>query len=216
MGCGSSNSGGGSNTEKKAAGGKSEQYTVVFVLGGPGSGKGTQCARIVSKFGFVHLSAGDLLREERKNPESKNGKLIEDFIKEGKIVPVEITVALVLAAMDASAAKGKTKFLVDGFPRNLENLEGWNKVVGGKANVAFVLFFDCPEDVLEKRLLGRNEGRADDNIETIKKRFATFKSESMAVVKVLGKEGKVRNISSVPPPDEVFAEVEKAINSIKC
>lgn len=70
---------------------KGPEFRVVFVLGGPGSGKGTMCARIVDKYGWVHLSAGDLLRAERKDPTSKNGELINDFIKEGKIVPVEIT-----------------------------------------------------------------------------------------------------------------------------
>nr|XP_028699819.1 UMP-CMP kinase isoform X1 [Macaca mulatta] len=67
---------------------------VVFVLGGPGAGKGTQCARIVEKYGYTHLSAGELLRDERKNPDSQYGELIEKYIKEGKIVPVEITISL--------------------------------------------------------------------------------------------------------------------------
>ncbi|ELV14203.1 UMP-CMP kinase [Tupaia chinensis] len=61
---------------------------VVFVLGGPGAGKGTQCARIVEKYGYTHLSAGELLRDERKNPDSQYGELIEKYIKEGKIVPI--------------------------------------------------------------------------------------------------------------------------------
>jgi UMP-CMP kinase len=62
---------------------------VVFVLGGPGSGKGTNCARIVSKFGYVHLTAGDLLREERASG-SALADMINTFIKEGKIVPAEV------------------------------------------------------------------------------------------------------------------------------
>ena len=62
----------------------------MFVLGGPGSGKGTNCARIVSKFGYVHLSAGDLLREERASG-SQLADMINTFIKEGKIVPAEVT-----------------------------------------------------------------------------------------------------------------------------
>lgn len=66
---------------------------VVFVLGGPGSGKGTQCARIVTEFGYVHLSAGDLLRAERAKKDSKNGQLIENCIKEGTLVPAESMVS---------------------------------------------------------------------------------------------------------------------------
>lgn len=64
---------------------------------------------------------------------------------------------------------GKDLFLIDGFPRNKENRDAWEKEAG--FDCEFVLFFDCPEDVMEKRLLGRNEGRTDDNIETIRKRF---------------------------------------------
>ncbi|EDO26972.1 predicted protein [Nematostella vectensis] len=66
---------------------------VIFVLGGPGAGKGTQCERIVKEYGYVHLSAGELLREERKSG-SKDGDLIENCMTEGKIVPVAITVSL--------------------------------------------------------------------------------------------------------------------------
>jgi hypothetical protein len=62
---------------------------VLFVLGGPGAGKGTQCAKLVDCFGFVHLSAGDLLREERDSG-SKDGEMIENYIRNGQIVPVEV------------------------------------------------------------------------------------------------------------------------------
>jgi UMP-CMP kinase len=87
-----------------------EKPTVVFVLGGPGAGKGTQCTRIVEEFGFNHISAGDCLREERASG-SADAELINNYIKEGKIVPVEITIKLILKAMEAS---GKKKFLIDG------------------------------------------------------------------------------------------------------
>ena len=74
-------------------------HRVVFVLGGPGSGKGTQCAKLVDEFGFIHLSAGDLLRAERASG-SKDGQLIDDYIKQGKIVPVEISLNLLKNAMN--------------------------------------------------------------------------------------------------------------------
>lgn len=97
---------------------------MVFVLGGPGSGKGTQCERICHDYSFKHLSAGDLLRKERNSPESKHGKLIADIIREGKIVPVEITVNLLKNAMEEYKKEtGKNKFLVDGFPRNKNNVD---------------------------------------------------------------------------------------------
>ena len=97
---------------------------MIFVLGGPGAGKGTQSASIVEKYGYVHLSAGDLLREERKSG-SAQGDLINEYIKDGKIVPVEITVKLLMNAIEANGGK---RFLVDGFPRNTNNLSGWQQV----------------------------------------------------------------------------------------
>jgi UMP-CMP kinase len=119
---------------------------------------------LVKEFDFVHLSAGDLLREERGNPSSQYGELISSYIKEGKIVPVEITVNLLLNAMNKSSKSGRSSFLVDGFPRNADNIEGWERVVGDKASVLGCLYLDCPESVMESRLLERDKtsGRTDE------------------------------------------------------
>jgi UMP-CMP kinase len=91
------------------------EVTVVFVLGGPGAGKGTQCANLVSDYGFKHLSAGDLLREEQDRPGSEFGDLIKTYIREGEIVPMEVTIQLLENAMKAAMDKeGKSMFLIDG------------------------------------------------------------------------------------------------------
>merc|ERR1712110_709169 len=130
---------------------------VVFVLGAPGSGKGTQCQNIVDEYGYVHLSAGDLLRAERKAPGSEYGELIEHHITNGTIVPVAITCSLLQRAMKDS---GKSHFLIDGFPRNKDNLDGWMSEVGpDKANVRCVLFFHCEEKVCVERCLQRGAAK---------------------------------------------------------
>lgn len=100
------------------------RFKVVFVLGGPGSGKGTQSSLIQKKFRFKHLSAGELLREEKKRPSSEYGSTIEKIILEGKIVPSFITTSLLKAAIKESQ-KEYQYFLIDGFPRNKENLLKW-------------------------------------------------------------------------------------------
>mmetsp|Transcript_43378 Transcript_43378/g.63741 ORF Transcript_43378/g.63741 Transcript_43378/m.63741 type:complete len:193 (+) Transcript_43378:71-649(+) len=177
---------------------------VVFVLGGPGAGKGTQCANIVKEFGWCHLSAGDLLRAERATG-SPDAELINTYIKEGKIVPVEITVKLLLAAMQKSETE---KFLIDGFPRSLNNYEGWVNVVGDQADVAFCLVYECGEAELERRLLdrGKSSGRDDDNIEAIKKRFKTFVDETSPVIDIFKQNGKFKNINSEKCVEEVWKE----------
>jgi len=92
-----------------------EDITLIFVLGGPGAGKGTQCANLVSDYGFKHLSAGDLLREEQDRPGSEFGEMIKSYIKEGTIVPLEVTIQLLENAMKKSMEGGnKGMFLIDG------------------------------------------------------------------------------------------------------
>lgn len=93
-----------------------DSVTVIFVLGGPGAGKGTQCTKLVADYGFKHLSAGDLLREEQDRPGSEFGEMIKAYIKEGTIVPMEVTVQLLENAMKASMEAGNKNglFLIDG------------------------------------------------------------------------------------------------------
>lgn len=167
----------------------------------------------MAEFGCSHLSAGDLLREERKSG-SANAALIQKIIDEGKIVPVAITVNLIKAAIEAQVAKGKTVFLVDGFPRDAENVRGWEDVMGNFCEVAFVLFFDCPEAVMEKRLLGRNEGRSDDNIETVRKRFKTYADSTYPIIEAFRAKGMVRHIIADRSVAEVYAETRAAYVSI--
>jgi UMP-CMP kinase len=143
--------------------------------------------------------AGDLLRAEQNREGSQYGDLIKEYIKEGKIVPMEVTVKLLENAMRAALDErkesthpgwqdGKGRFLIDGFPRKMDQalkfdetvrLRGFMERVGHLISISqvcrcsFVLFYLCPESVLLERLLerGKTSGRSDDNEESIKKRF---------------------------------------------
>lgn len=181
---------------------------VVFVLGGPGAGKGTQCANLVRDYSFVHLSAGDLLRLERQREGSDYGELINHYIKEGLIVPMEITIALLYQAMKSSP---NNRFLIDGFPRQMDQAEKFEETV---CKSQFVLFYDCPEEEMTKRLLerGKTSGRVDDNLESIKKRFETFRKTSYPVIESYQKENKVETVSSLDTIDSVYAKTRETID----
>ncbi|TMS35764.1 hypothetical protein L596_003089 [Steinernema carpocapsae] len=188
----------------------SKLHNVVFVLGPPGSGKGTQCALIQKNFGFVHLSAGDLLREERQRPGSQFGELIETHIRNGTIVPVEITCKLLENAMIASGdANG---FLIDGFPRNQDNLDGWEREMGAKVKLHFVLFLSCPVDVCTQRCLGRQQGRSDDNENSLKLRAKTYLEQTMPIIQHYKKLDLVRDVTSVPTSEQVYASVAEVFS----
>ena len=216
-----------------APSGSNPDRDVIFVLGGPGSGKGTQCARLVADFpGVVHLSAGDLLRAHTKSG-TPDGDAVAGMIANGQIVPSSVTISLLEAAMAAAAkeaeedkkkgdkaaagggeggkAAPKHRFLVDGFPRNDENRAAYESLTG--SDPALVLFFDCPEAVMRKRLLGRGQGRTDDNDETIKKRFRVFVESSVPVVEYYEKKGKVAKIDADRGPEEVYADVKRVFAS---
>ncbi|KAL8971638.1 MAG: hypothetical protein Q9183_000961 [Haloplaca sp. 2 TL-2023] len=190
-----------------------DKVTVIYVLGGPGAGKGTQCANLVRDYGFHHLSAGDLLRAEQDRPESEFGNMIKEHIRDGVIVPMEVTVQLLENAMTEEINKSREaggqesdRFLIDGFPRKMDQALRFDAAV---CPSKFTLFFDCPEDVMQERLInrGKTSGRADDNPESIKKRFQVFIDTSMPVVDYFEKQGKVVKVKAVEGPDEIYQEV---------
>ncbi|KAG1170742.1 hypothetical protein G6F70_007487 [Rhizopus microsporus] len=193
---------------------KPDEVTVVFVLGGPGAGKGTQCENLKKDYGFVHLSAGDLLRAEQKREGSKYGEMINNYIKEGLIVPMEVTIALLEQAMKEAIANGQgTRFLIDGFPRKMDQAIKFEEVV---VPSKLVLYFECPEEVMLKRLLKRGEssGRVDDNIESIKKRFVTFIETSMPVIDEYAKQNKVKKVHCDQPVEKVYENVKSIFDEL--
>ena len=182
---------------------------VVFVLGGPGTGKGTMCELAESQLGWTHLSTGVLLRAELQAG-GPNAAIIEEFINMGKLVPNGITVTLLKNAMEkAIRTTGKKNFLVDGFPRSLNNMEGWYEIFGREAELPKMLYFECPYPVLEKRILGRAKwtGRSDDNIESVKLRFDTFKAETLPTVELFQSKNKCVEIDTSQDRQAVYALV---------
>lgn len=185
---------------------------IIFVLGGPGSGKGTQCTMLKEKFGFLHISTGDVLREQKKanTPISQE---IEGYIKEGKLVPSKILIALLNTVILDSSNRGKI-ILLDGFPRNFENYEVWKTEMGvEKVEFKFLLFFECSNQTLESRILERakSSGRSDDNPEALKKRIITFEKETKPILEIFEKERKVVRIDAEVGKEEIFESVIKAL-----
>lgn len=124
-----------------------------------------------------------------------------------EIIPSNPIYPLLLQADSA-----KNKFLIDGFPRNQDNLEGWIEQMEAKVNLQFVLFFECPDGVCIDRCLNRGTGRSDDNIDSLKKRFNVFYTETMPIVDYYDKKNLVRRVKSEKPAELVFEDVRQAFN----
>ena len=103
------------------------------------------------------------------------------------------------------------KFLIDGFPRNEDNLQGWEREMTEKADVKCVLFFDCPKEECVRRVLKRGEssGRSDDNIESLTKRFNTYMDHTIPVIRFYEEKGLVSRINGEATSNQIFEEVKK-------
>jgi UMP-CMP kinase len=176
-----------------------ERPQIVFLLGGPGSGKGTQATKLVRDHKFTHLSVGDLFRAEAAN-KSKEGQEIDAIIGRGDIVPSELTVKILLKAIKAKNAK---KYLIDGFPRNVEQALCYEK---NYREIDLIINYQCPDDVLVDRVLKRAsiEHRSDDTQETVEHRLEIFHRETEPAIEFYARHGKVINIPATGTIDEVY------------
>nr|XP_002131226.1 adenylate kinase isoenzyme 1-like isoform X1 [Ciona intestinalis] len=191
-------------TEQHGVKNNMDSKKIVFVIGGPGSGKGTQCEKIVEKYGFTHFSSGDLLRAE-VNSGSPQGEELKQMMERGDLVPMSTVLKLI---KDNMAAHTESKgFLVDGYPREVQQGIEFEQSI---APCTFVLWVDVAQETMVKRLLKRAEtsGRVDDNEETIRKRLKTFVESTEPVIDYYKAQNKVRRVDSEQPVDDVFSDVQ--------
>ncbi|KAG5325565.1 KAD1 kinase, partial [Pseudoatta argentina] len=185
---------------------------TIWVIGGPGCGKGTQCDLMIKKYGFLHLSSGDLLRAEVASG-SERGASLQNLMSKGLFVPTDIVLELIKEQMDKVREEGTTKtgFLIDGYPREKDQGILFEEKV---CPVDLILFFDVANDTLNKRLLGRAamSQREDDNQETIKKRIEIFNKKNNEIVEYY--KDKIIRINAEGTVDEIFAEITKALDTL--
>ena len=170
----------------------------------------------MQRFGFKHLSAGELLRTEQNAENSRFGELIQKHMVNGTIVPVAITCSLLLRAMEESKCKN---FLIDGFPRNQDNLDGWIREVDPEiVNIKNVLFFDCSQTNCLIRCLKRGangSGRSDDDEKVLNKRFVTYKQSTLPIVEYYRKLGLLIEIDANRTVEDIFDQVTSKCLSLE-
>jgi len=185
----------------------------LILFGPPGSGKGTQSANIVEKYGLVHLSTGDLLRHERamKTP---LGVEAQQFIDKGQLVPDEVVIGMISSALDANT--GAPGFLFDGFPRTVAQAEALDRLLDLKrSSINLVLFLEVDDEELIKRLVnrGKTSGRTDDADETIqRKRQEVYKNETLPVAGHYSKHKKVVQVNGMGDVEEIFGQLSQQID----
>ena len=185
---------------------------IGIIFGPPGSGKGTQAARIEKDFHLKHLSTGDILRAEVAKG-TPTGREAGRIMAAGDLVPDELIVDIVRSRLpEAETGAG---VLLDGFPRTLRQAQALDAMLAGEGhNVDFVLALDVPEQDLVDRLLHRAavEGRADDTREAITERMHEYHKLTEAVLDHYRRQGvPVEIVSGLGSPDEVFERIRRVI-----
>ncbi len=185
---------------------------IGIIFGPPGSGKGTQAARIEGEFHLKHLSTGDILRAEVAKG-TPIGREASRIMAAGDLVPDGLIVDIVRSRLpEAETGAG---VLLDGFPRTLRQAQALGGMLAGEGHrVDFVLALDVPEKDLVERLLHRAqlEGRQDDNREAITERMHEYHKLTEAVLDHYRRQGvPVEIVSGLGPPDEVFERIRRAV-----
>lgn len=188
----------------------------LILFGPPGSGKGTQSEKLIQKYGFKHLSTGDILRAEiaNKTPLGMEAKALMD---KGQLVPDEVVIGMISTALDANP--GVPGFLFDGFPRTVAQAEALDKLLRLKqTEIGVVLALQVPDEELISRMMNRakTSGRSDDADESVqRKRLEVYLRDTLPVAGHYAEQDKVVNVEGVGTIEEIFGRLTSEIEKRK-
>ncbi|ETS01023.1 P-loop containing nucleoside triphosphate hydrolase protein, partial [Trichoderma reesei RUT C-30] len=154
--------------------------------GAPGAGKGSLCKKLANKYGFTHLSIGDVLRGVVAMPEAD--ETVVEYVRRGDLLPTELLFDVLRPHVNAGGT-----IILDGFPRRLDQAEAFEREFQAPL---LVLFFDCPRALAEGRVINRKQGREGDNIETFKKRYDEFQNLNPPLLERFEEQGKLITIDT--------------------
>jgi adenylate kinase len=186
----------------------------LVIFGPPGSGKGTQSEKIISRYDLVHISTGNILRKEIKDG-SELGNTAKSFIDRGELVPDETIIGMLEKKLESlTNAKG---VIFDGFPRTVDQAAALKKMLQKRGeDVQVMLNLEVDRQELIDRLLKRGEvsGRSDDNLETIEKRISVYEQQTAPVIDFYKKEGTYQPIKGIGDIDDIFKHITDAIDTV--
>ena len=186
---------------------------IMIICGAPGSGKGTQSDIIAEKYNLLHLSTGDMLREEIASG-SGLGKTIDSYISKGNLIPDELMEDLLAHRIDTLPGQIEG-IILDGFPRTVKQAEALESILGDRnLRVDALVDLDVRHDELIIRLLnrGKTSGRSDDNISTITQRLHVYAEKTVPVNQYYIQRGMYHRVDGMGTKQEIFERISSVID----
>lgn len=180
----------------------------IVLFGAPGSGKGTQSAKLIDEYGLYHISTGELLRDHIKRG-TPLGKTANEYISKGQLIPDQLMIDILDDVLEKEAS-GKSGVVFDGFPRTIPQAEALKELLRKRGtDLHAVIGLEVPEEELVNRMLarGKETGRADDNIETIKNRLDVYHNQTLPLRDYYTNEKKYLAINGLGIVDEIFRDI---------
>lgn len=186
----------------------------IVIFGPPGSGKGTQSAKLKEKYGLVHLSTGDILRDAMSN-KTPLGIKAKEYMEKGELVPDEDVIGMLMKVLDVNM--DSNGFIFDGFPRTEKQAIALNKNLKERdTSIHALLTLDVDRDELIKRLVnrGKQSGRSDDELSVIENRINVYHEQTAPVIEFYKKMGKYHPVDGMGTIDEIFDRLCKVIEEV--
>lgn len=184
----------------------------LVIFGGPGSGKGTQSARLIDNYGLYHISTGELLRDHIKN-ETEIGREANKYISEGKLIPDDLMISIIEEVLD-NEAKNKKGVILDGFPRTIPQAEALEEFLKNRGtDVHAVIGLEVPDEELTQRLIKRAEesGRSDDTPDTIKKRLEVYHTHTQPLREHYMGKKKYIPVNGTGKVEDIFDAIKEGL-----
>ncbi|MDE6006122.1 MAG: adenylate kinase [Muribaculaceae bacterium] len=185
----------------------------IVLFGAPGSGKGTQSAKLIDRYGLYHISTGELLRDHISKG-TELGKIADSYISKGHLIPDDLMIRILDEVLNKEASV-KNGVVFDGFPRTIPQAEALEKLLEKRGTeLHAVVGLEVPEEELIDRMIarGKETGRADDNIDTIKNRLEVYRNQTLPLKDYYSKNGKYLGINGSGIVDEIFDNITDGID----
>ena len=186
----------------------------VVLFGAPGSGKGTQSERLIDRYGFHHISTGDVLRSHIARG-TELGKIADSYISKGQLIPDDLMIRVLEHVLDANPELVQKGVIFDGFPRTIDQAKALKEMLAKRGSrVHAVVGLEVEEDELVRRMLnrGKETGRADDNLDTIKNRLQVYHTQTCPLRDYYIGEGKYHAIDGNGSVDEIFGRIHDSLH----